>query len=468
MARTKKQEDQLKKTMMTADDLGNEKIKPKATRKYLDVKEIWENSGKPNVLMIMTGRGTGKTTSAARWMAEYCYTNHRRFVLLSRNAFQQVKRQNWFHNAVVSGFTPYDVRCEGNKFYIDDQLIGFNWSLHAYNDYRSTEYPEIDFMILEEYIEMEPINYWNDNGISEAQFLSDLASTVFRDRSDGTILIFGNNLNEESKYNPYHEAFGIDFDEQEIEINHMYDYSHDNIKVKFYYGGMGREGEFSDVQGWAAYMPYNEVALSGEFAPSPVILSNFLKDHSISLNDFKPTGAGLSLCTGGLIEYITYYECSNEEYHVVSRSAVSHVDYEPYRIRNKSQANRFQINHETHLLYESAKDKTAIRRALDPNTIGIQENQRNLNNYNSLMETDTGCLLNDVKIQTYRDFDRWTLLNIRKCSDWQEFREKVQKELGGINPDWIKFSFNRYEDLLLTNLPESVKILLPQNNRLSL
>lgn len=446
----KKAEEKVKERGL--EELSDDKITTKGTRNYLDVFDIWEKAGRPNILMVMTGRGTGKTTSCAVGIADYCYKNHKQFILLSRDAFKQVKRKAWFHNVVTRGLTPYDIICDMNTFKIGGQVIGYNYSLHAYNDYRSIEFPEVDFIIFDEFIELEPSNYWNDNGVSEAQFLSDLVSTIFRDRTDGACFLLGNNMNEDSKYNPYFEAFGIDFDEMEIKMGNLYHIQNDgHIHVCLYYGGMGRKSEdLDDVQGWTAWMPLNDVALTGEFTPNPLILSNFLHNNNIDLASMKLEGSGLALCTQGIIEYITYFIHNDEDYHIVSRSAYSDCDYEPYRIKSRTQAQRFTLNHSTKLLYETAKDYATIRRAIDPDRVSIQENQRNLGNYNMLLSTDMGCLDKHIRIRTRRDFDRWSWQVIQNCHNEKEFRQRVHDDIGEINPEWILFSLNRYERLMIS------------------
>lgn len=446
----KKAEEKVKERGL--EELSDDKITTKGTRNYLDVFDIWEKAGRPNILMVMTGRGTGKTTSCAVGIADYCYKNHKQFILLSRDAFKQVKRKAWFHNVVTRGLTPYDIICDMNTFKIGGQVIGYNYSLHAYNDYRSIEFPEVDFIIFDEFIELEPSNYWNDNGVSEAQFLSDLVSTIFRDRTDGACFLLGNNMNEDSKFNPYFEAFGIDFDEMEIKMGNLYHIQNDgHIHVCLYYGGMGRKSEdLDDVQGWTAWMPLNDVALTGEFTPNPLILSNFLHNNGIDLASMKLEGSGLALCTQGIIEYITYFIHNDEDYHIVSRSAYSDCDYEPYRIKSRTQAQRFTLNHSTKLLYETAKDYATIRKAIDPDRVSIQENQRNLGNYNMLLSTDMGCLDKHIRIRTRRDFDRWSWQVIQNCHNEKEFRQRVHDDIGEINPEWISFSLNRYERLMIS------------------
>lgn len=450
MANRKKAEEKVKERVL--EELPDDKIITKGTRNYLDVFDIWEKAGRPNILMVMTGRGTGKTTSCAVGIADYCYKNHKQFILLSRDAFKQVRRKAWFHNVVTRGLTPYDIVCENNAFKIGGQVIGYNYSLHAYNDYRSIEFPEVDFIVFDEFIELEPSNYWNDNGVSEAQFLSDLVSTIFRDRTDGACFLLGNNMNEDSKYNPYFEAFGVDFDEMEIRMGNLYHIQNDgHIHVCLYYGGMGRKSEdLDDVLGWTAWMPLNDVALTGEFTPNPLILSNFLHNNGIDLASMKLEGSGLALCTQGIIEYITYFIHNDEDYHIVSRSAYSDCDYEPYRIKSRTQAQRFTLNHSTKLLYETAKDYATIRKAIDPDRVNIQENQRNLGNYNMLLSTDMGCLDKHIRIRTRRDFDRWSWQVIQNCHNEKEFRQRIHDDIGEINPEWIAFSLNRYERLMIS------------------
>lgn len=456
MAATKartKAETKIKEAAEDTEKLPRKPIPTKATRDYQHPLQLWEEAGKPHIFIDFTGRGTGKTTNLAVDLADYCYKKHRQFILVSRDAFKQVKRKAWFYNAMARGLTPYDIRCEGNEFKIGEQTIGRNYSLHAYADYRSLEFPETDFVVFEEFVELEPSNYWSDNGVSEAQFLSDLLSTVFRDRSDGCCILLGNNLNEDSKYNPYFEAFGIDFDEMDIKIGNFYHIRNDkHIHICLYYGGMGRfSDDLDDVEGWAAFLPENDVALTGEFKPNPLILSNFLHEHNMDLTDLKPEGTGLAICTQGLIEYVTFYSLGDEEYHIVSRQAFSKTDYEPYRIKTKLQAERFRMNHENQLLYETAKDAATIRKALDPDRIGIQENQKNLKNYYSLLETDTGCRQEDIRIRTFGDFDRWCWRNMGRCSSRSDFEEKIRSELSyDINERWKDICFNRYENLLLT------------------
>ena len=366
-----------------------------ATRNYLDIEDLWTRTGKPNVLMTMTGRGTGKSTSVAKWMIKHCHGTGRKFILISRDAFSQQKRQAWFHGPIAKGLIKEDVECYQNKFMIDSEVIGFNWSLHAYADYRSTEYPEVDFIIFEEFIELEMANYWSENGLSEAQFLADLTSTVFRDREDGAVIMLGNNHNENSKYNPYFDSWGIDFDEIGIKMGDIYTVTNTaNMKAVLYYGGMGRDHGFEGVKGWSAHMPLNDVALTGEFRPLEYILQNFLTMNRITLKDFTPLGYGYAYCTGGTVEYMTAMEYHDSTFYIVGRTAYGDTEYRPIIVDSLKKQTKLVERLAGRVLYEVSRDYAMMRKATEKTTL-VNETAANTGNYHKLQMSADGVDIHD-------------------------------------------------------------------------
>lgn len=443
--RTAKQESKIK-TMDGTDVSASAPVTAVATRNYLDVRELWEKTGKPNVLMVMTGRGTGKSTSVQKWVIDHCKGTGRKFILISRDAFIQQKRQAWFHGAMMKGLISDKVECYQNKFMIENEVIGFNWSLHAYADYRSTEYPEVDFIIFEEFIEMEMSSYWSENGLSEAQFLADLTSTVFRDRSDGAVIMLGNNHNENSKYNPYFDAWGIDFDEIGIKMGDTYTVTDtENMKAVLYYGGMGRDNGYEGVKGWSAYMPLNDVALTGEFRPLEYVLNNFLKDNGITLKQFDNMGVGYAYCTGGVVEYMTKFRYNDHDFLIVGRTAYPATEYRPIIVNSVKRQNKLIDRLAGNVLYEMSKDYAIMRKATEK-TVFVTETVINSPNYKRLSETVDGVDLCD-RIMTEDDYERWVISNIIYYHDHDEYIDNVRK-LKPVPDRWIEFYFNRYKDML--------------------
>ena len=242
---------------------------------------------KTNYKILMSGRSTGKSTSMAKYLIERYEKTGAKFVRLVRNITYTVKADSYF-DAFTYGGKFYDStrpkRGDRNityEFYFDEngRRVTGDLNTYYYNGepfgevlvltqsakYKSGVYDEdIKTFVFDEYIELSMLNYIDNEYDS---FMS-ILSSVCRNRSDVEVWLLGNNLNEDSKYNPYHMRFGIDIDRDNLKPGDLKIYKSGNFKnpakIAFEFGLMAYENEeeiplLQRVSG-------NDVATTGDYA----------------------------------------------------------------------------------------------------------------------------------------------------------------------------------------------------------
>lgn len=219
----------------------------------------------------ISGRSTGKTFSTTKFLFDkkncpYPVNKDNHFCLLSRDLGKSRKRQEYFKRYGID----YD-----RDQYIDKNgnVVGFNYAVTLSENYKSmgTEMDElfrkVKWIIFDEFT---CISSWDYVDHEVENFLS-IISTITRNRDDIQVILNGNILNSQSVYNPYFEAFGIDWDALEIEIGdtRIIDYQLGNNAVKWavHYGRMAFDSDMKNV-GKANLVPHNAPALTGLLEPS--------------------------------------------------------------------------------------------------------------------------------------------------------------------------------------------------------
>ena len=238
---------------------------------------------KTNYKVLMSGRSTGKSTSMAKYLKERYEKHGYKFIRLVRNITYTIEAGSYFDAFSNGGkFANKKQNCEItfeyyyesdgkrvngdiNTYYYNGKEFGKVFILSQSSKYKSGVYDEkIKTFVFDEYIELSMLNYIDNEYTA---FLS-ILSSVCRNRSDVEVWLLGNNLNEDSKYNPYHMKFGIDIDRDNLKPGDLKIYKSDLFKnpakIAFEYGLMAYENE--EEIPLLQRLPGNEVATSGDFA----------------------------------------------------------------------------------------------------------------------------------------------------------------------------------------------------------
>lgn len=268
---------------------------------------------KTNYKVLMSGRSTGKSTDMARYLIERFEKKGYCFCRLVRNTTYTVDADSYFDRFNPDGefyekFKPkgkgdrlitYEFYYENGRringdpytYYYNGEIFGIVRVLSLSTKYKGGVYTDlIKTFVFDEYIELSMLNYLDN----EYDAFMSILSTICRMRSDVEVWLLGNNMNEDSKYNPYHKKWGIDIDRDNLKPGDLKIYS-SNIfknpaKIAFEYGLMAYENE--DEIPLLQRVPGNEVATSGTFAEQYDIFNqaivypdqlNFLRD---SVNNY--------------------------------------------------------------------------------------------------------------------------------------------------------------------------------------
>lgn len=272
---------------------------------------------KTNYKVLMSGRSTGKSTSMSKYLIDRFERENATFIRLVRNITYTVDADSYFDAWSYGGKfydsappKTYDTRIITYEYYYSNEgtRVQGDPMTYYYNGipfgrvlvlsqsakYKGGVFPEsIKTFIFDEYIEISMLNYLDN----EYDNFMSILSTVCRLRSDVEVWLLGNNLNEDSKYNPYHMKWGIDIDRDNLKQGDLKIYKSNLFKkpakIAFEYGLIAYENE--DEIPLLQRVPGNDVATSGDFAKSFDIFDqereypnvDFLRD---SVNNFYMRG----------------------------------------------------------------------------------------------------------------------------------------------------------------------------------
>ena len=272
---------------------------------------------KTNYKVLMSGRSTGKSTSMSKYLIDRFERENAAFIRLVRNITYTVDADSYFDAWSYGGKfydsappKTYDTRIITYEYYYSNEgtRVQGDPMTYYYNGipfgrvlvlsqsakYKGGVFPEsIKTFVFDEYIEISMLNYLDN----EYDNFMSILSTVCRLRSDVEVWLLGNNLNEDSKYNPYHMKWGIDIDRDNLKQGDLKIYKSNLFKkpakIAFEYGLIAYENE--DEIPLLQRVPGNEVATSGDFAKSFDIFDqereypnvDFLRD---SVNNFYMRG----------------------------------------------------------------------------------------------------------------------------------------------------------------------------------
>lgn len=174
------------------------------------VKDIWYNGSelitKGRLYNFVVGqRGGGKTFYWKKKCLQDFITKGTQFMWLRRYQTELNEMQGWASALQRQGlFEGHKIVCSKKYIMVDDKIAGYVGTLSRAQHLKSTEYPFVTKIILDEFlITAGSLRYLQD----EAETLIDVVETVFRERDKGNIVVcIGNSI---SVVNPYFQCFGI-------------------------------------------------------------------------------------------------------------------------------------------------------------------------------------------------------------------------------------------------------------------
>lgn len=153
--------------------------------------------------IIVGGRGIGKTTTflikgvqGANKGNEFIYL--RRY----KPELQEFVSKDTLNN--ITDNVGYKGGKEGYTFFVGDQTLGYGITLSTAGKLKSVAFPKVNLIIFDEAVLPTGgmYRYLKDEMFALFEFIS----TVFRTRTDGKVVILGNNLDV---FNPFFAYFGI-------------------------------------------------------------------------------------------------------------------------------------------------------------------------------------------------------------------------------------------------------------------
>lgn len=189
--------------------MAKEKLQPAemVLKKILDCDTYWDIlriiKKKCFLNICMGGRGIGKTTQAKILGCENFRNRSEQFIY-TRRYKSECASQNNLLDDIVDNVSYRGDKKGGGSYQWGGHTIGYNIPLSIAQQYKSVNFDDVSMIIYDEAIIPlgSPIHYLKDEVIALLEF----ASTVFRHRKNGIILVLGNNLNF---FNPYCEYFKV-------------------------------------------------------------------------------------------------------------------------------------------------------------------------------------------------------------------------------------------------------------------
>lgn len=168
---------------------------------YWDIVKILSKGCFLNV--CMGGRGIGKTTQGNIVGCMNFRDNGEEFIYLRRYK-TECSAQEKLLDKIVDGTTFRGDKKGGGSYIWGGNTLGYIIPLSIAQQYKSMNFENVSMIIFDEAIIPlgANIHYLKDEVVALLEF----ASTVFRHRKNGKILVLGNNLNF---FNPYCEYFNV-------------------------------------------------------------------------------------------------------------------------------------------------------------------------------------------------------------------------------------------------------------------
>ena len=210
--------------------MANKKIQ------YVKQKDIGKYLKDSNYLIVLGERSNGKSYACKNYVIKECYKLHREFIYLRRYDLD-VKDSlcvGYFGDCPIESMTGGEYTCidvyrkgiylaniDENGKVKRGQKIGHCHALSGAEHYKSLAFPEVDFIIYEEFVSQDGRYIFN-----ESSKLQQYTSTIYRHRKNGKVLLIGNTI---SRLCPYYNEWGLTrLAKQSLGTVDHYTYHNDN------------------------------------------------------------------------------------------------------------------------------------------------------------------------------------------------------------------------------------------------
>lgn len=163
-----------------------------------------------NFNLINGERSIGKTYTTQKWVVNRCLEKHQQFIYLVRT--QQEKKdgvlERAFEKVMDKEFPGVKSTYTIEEMSIDGELVGFCIALSESQKIKKRSFPNVYYMIFDEYMIEDGSRSAYVSGWKEPDLLLSIYHTVDREEDRVKVFMLGNNT---SFYNPYHlhPAFNV-------------------------------------------------------------------------------------------------------------------------------------------------------------------------------------------------------------------------------------------------------------------
>lgn len=246
--------------------------------KYYNIKRM--KNSKAQYKIIYGGRSTGKSYAMAGLLLDNYLDTGKQFVRLIKTLTQAKGLETYFREVMDNDPEKYkDITLEYEFPYykINGEVFGYVISLSIEHNWKSVQFPDVNIMLLEEFVSPSVKDYVDADPALEIGHFIRIISTVFRTRKDGTVYLIGNS---ENISNPYFEFLRVDG--ASLKLGDFKEFQLDaEIGGKTIKGRGARVAveyvpeAFEDVSEIPLMLriPGNDIALTGEIADSPSVIS---------------------------------------------------------------------------------------------------------------------------------------------------------------------------------------------------
>lgn len=168
---------------------------------YWDIGEILRYQR--NFMLINSERSIGKTYTTQKWVLQQCLKRKRQFCYIVRTKKEREKGvfQEAFEKVQTNEFAGHDFKWTDDTCIIDGEIVGICFCLSESQEIKKRSFPQIDYLIFDEYMIEKQSNARYVKGFKEPDILLNIYHTIDRDEDRVKCFLLGNNT---SFYNPYH------------------------------------------------------------------------------------------------------------------------------------------------------------------------------------------------------------------------------------------------------------------------
>lgn len=153
---------------------------------------------------LLGERGCGKTYSTSKFITKQFINKGEQFAYIRRYKTELQKSVPKFFDPLIKNdeFPNHKMYTKGDKFYIDDKIAGFSMTLSTAQNLKSTNFPNVKYIVFDEFIIEEGQSHYLKN---EVEIFLGLIETIARMREVKVFML----ANAITITNPYFIYFDV-------------------------------------------------------------------------------------------------------------------------------------------------------------------------------------------------------------------------------------------------------------------